>query len=37
MQGASESLGVVVLVMLGFVAVSVVGQLVKVLIRIDKK
>ncbi len=37
MQGSSESLGVVVLVMLGFVAVSVVGQLVKVLFRVGKK
>ncbi|GEM_PF-5859815 len=37
MQGSSESLGIVILVMLGFVAVSVIGQVVKVLIRTDKK
>jgi hypothetical protein len=37
MQSASENIGVVVLVMIGFVAISVIGQLIKTLVRIRKR
>ncbi len=37
MDGASENLGLVILAILGFITISVVGQLIKVLLRIERK
>lgn len=37
MDGAPENLGLVILAILGFITISVVGQLVKMFLRIEKK
>lgn len=37
MQDAPENLGLVILAILGFITISVVGQLIKLFLRNDKK
>lgn len=37
MHGATENLGLVILAILGFITVSVVGQLIKMVLRFEKK
>lgn len=37
MDGTPENLGLVILAMLGFITISVVGQLIKMLLRVGRK